>query len=95
MVLCTPAAFMLLAEQEVCNMKTLRSFRAKLGACPNVCCDIWERLQSRCPTNFMPKHLFWGLLFLKVYGTEDVLSDMVDTTSSNKFCKWAWKISKY
>jgi hypothetical protein len=74
MVLCTPAAFRLLAEQEVCNTKTLRSFRAKLGVCPNVCCDVWERLQSRRPKNVMPKHLLWGLLFLKVYRTEDVLT---------------------
>jgi hypothetical protein len=39
----------------------------------------------------MPKNLLWGLLFLKVYGTEDVLSDMVGTTR-NTFRKWAWKI---
>jgi hypothetical protein len=39
----------------------------------------------------MPKHLLWGLLFLKVYGTEDVLSDVVGM-KRNTFRKWAWKI---
>jgi hypothetical protein len=76
---------------QVCNTKTLRSFGAKFGACPNVCCDFWERLQSRRPKCVMPKHLLWGILFLKVYGTEDILRNMVGATRKT-FHKWSWKI---
>ena len=92
MVLCTSSAFCLLAET-ITNTKSKRSFKAKFGTSPEVCSELWERLQPHRPKGALPKHLLRALMFLKLYSSEDVLSDMVGTTRKT-FRKWVWLMVK-
>jgi hypothetical protein len=92
MVLCTSSTFRLLAET-ITNTKSKRSFKAKFGTSPEVCSELWERLQPHQPKGALPKHLLRALLFLKLYCSEDVLSDMAGTTRKT-FRKWLWLMVK-
>ena len=40
-----------------------------------------------------PKHLFWGLAFLKIYSTEEVHCTLFQTTRTT-FRKWSWAVVK-
>lgn len=90
MVICSPEAFRLLAKS-ITNTRSERGYKAKFGASPDVCCDLWERLQPTRPKKSLPKHLLWAMLFLKLYATEPVLSDMVGTTRKT-FRHWSWRL---
>jgi hypothetical protein len=88
MVLCRSSAFCLLAKTTT-NTKSKRSFKAKFGTSPEVCSELWERLQPHQPKGALPKHLLRALMFLKLYSSEDVLSDMVGTMRKT-FRRWVW-----
>ncbi len=53
-----------------------RRFRQLFGIPPWICSKIWTFLAARnaLPPNAKPRHLLCALLFLKVYGTEEVHS---------------------
>ena len=68
-----------------------RSFRSLFGATPRVCSIIWHEMILKLPTSVEGKHLFRGLLFLKVYSTEEVHSAICGTTVKT-FRKWSLKI---
>jgi hypothetical protein len=85
-------AFCLLAKT-ITNTKSKRSFKARFGTSPEVCSEVWERLQPHRPKGALPKHLLRALMFLKLYSSEDVLSDMVGTTRKT-FRKWVWLMVK-
>ena len=62
------------------NVLSDRIFRALFGVTSNVCAIIWAKLEVNVTTDKDPNHLLWGLLFLKVYSTEEVHSSLVGTT---------------
>ena len=67
-----------------------RRFRSQFGISPVICARIWNSLGEVKPNGFEPKHLLWGLLFLKVYSTESVHATIVNTCERT-FRKWSWK----
>ena len=54
-----------------------RRFRAMFGVSAKVCATAWGEIRKFCPSRTKPMHLLYGLLFLKVYGTESVHSALV------------------
>lgn len=70
---------------------SLRQFKAHFGVSPRVVAAIWKRIDRRdlAPAEFLPSHLLWTLLFLKLYSCEDVLASLVGTTRLT-FRKWVW-----
>ena len=91
----TPDAFKRLAHTVAGvrgnGQEGMRRFKAKFGCSPDVCSDLWERLSAlpRRPRRMLPKHLLWGLLFLKLYNTESVLAEMVGAERKT-VRKWCW-----
>ena len=67
-------------------------FKALFGVSPVVCLDIWQR--SGMANTLEPKHLLWGLLFLKVYATETPLCALVGVTRKT-YRKWVWEAVRY
>lgn len=73
----------------------INRFRYWFGTSPTITAITWSRLIESGWTNYSgvreakPKYLLWALLFLKSYGTEAVLSAMVDADEKT-FRKWAW-----
>lgn len=48
----------------------LRRFKSFFGVTPIVCSIIWEKLRDELPVGAEPKHLLYGLSFLKQYCDE-------------------------
>lgn len=63
-----------------------------LGTTPAICADIWTMINPRehVSAYAKPVHLLWGLLLIRVYATEEVLSGIAGVTEKT-FRKWAWK----
>ena len=59
----------------------------------DVCAHIWNAIRFDLPTGAKPKHLLYGLLFMKVYSIEHVHANMVGCDEKT-FQKWAWVIIK-
>ena len=72
-----------------------RKFRAYFGATSAICADIWQMINPReeISSFIKPIHLLWGLMLMKVYSTEEVLSGIAGVTEKT-FQKWAWKFIK-
>ena len=87
----SPRAFFLLAKKSKLGVSDDRSFKSHFGVSIDVTSLVWDDIrQSRtCPRSMQPMHLLWGLLFLKTYGTTEVMADSVGT-SRNTFRKWVW-----
>jgi hypothetical protein len=68
---------------------------AHFGAEPEVCVDVWSRLDEDDTLSgpddeaVFPCHLLWALLFLKTYDTEPVLAGMCGA-DEDTLRKWAW-----
>jgi len=56
---------------------------------------MWQMINSHeeIRSFVKPIHLLWGLMLIKVYATEEVLSGIVGVTEKI-FRKWAWKLKK-
>ena len=69
----------------------IRKFRAHFGTTPQICEKLWKMLDPCDQINERAKlkHLLWALLFMKIYGTESVLSSLVGV-SEKTFRKWVW-----
>ena len=70
----------------------LRKFRSHFGTCPAICAELWQMID---PQEFInrfarPEHLLWGLMLMRVYATEEVLSGIAGVTEKT-YRKWAWK----
>ena len=63
------------------------AFGACFGMSPNLCVHVWDEIEDALPSAVMISHLLWALLFLKVYGTEDTMAVMVQTTWKT-YRKW-------
>jgi uncharacterized membrane protein len=70
-------------------------YRYWFGTSPTITAITWNCLVESGWTELSgvheakPKHLLWALMFLKSYGTEAVLSAIVDSDEKT-FRKWAW-----
>mmetsp|Transcript_2828 Transcript_2828/g.5293 ORF Transcript_2828/g.5293 Transcript_2828/m.5293 type:complete len:149 (-) Transcript_2828:623-1069(-) len=56
------------------NATNYRHFRSHYGVSPGTCAVCWNLIEHTLPRNLVYTHLLWALMFLKVYGTESVLS---------------------
>ena len=66
-----------------------RQFISFFGVSATVCEKAWRMILSNCPEGFLPKHLLFGLLLLKTYGTETVCCSVAGV-SEKSFRKWSW-----
>ena len=58
-------------------------FKSLFGANIDVITEIWNRIEQNVDTGIIPKHLLYGLVFLKVYATsEEVHCAIVDWPSA-------------
>jgi hypothetical protein len=67
-------------------------FRALFGAPSVVIAEIWQRLIPMIEEKTNRKHLLWGLLFLKVYSTEEVHCAIVGHPTKKEFRQKSWHI---
>jgi DDE superfamily endonuclease len=65
-------------------------FRSFFGASIDVVVNVWNRLESTIDSAAKPKHLLWSLVFLKIYGTEDVHCRITGWPDPKTFRKWTW-----
>lgn len=70
-----------------------RQFLSFFGVKPKVCELAWQIMEENIPDGMSTKHLLWGLLLLKVYSTETVLSSFAGVTEKT-FRKWSWESIK-
>lgn len=75
-------------------MVETRCFRALFGATPFVCALVWDILAALRSRRSSPVHLLWSLLFLKVYGSEDVNS-FFPGADEKTFRKLSWLFVKF
>lgn len=70
-----------------------KRFKSFFGTSANICAMLWDMIDpnSTMPKGAEPKHLLWGLAFIKVYATESVLCKMVSPPRPDEktFRKWA------
>ena len=91
----TPYEFRYLAKSMFGRAKQFRQFcnetkfRALFGVTPEICTNIWDEIMDTVPPGGKPIHLMWALLFLKVYGTGTVNSELTGVTPRT-FRKWSW-----
>lgn len=68
------------------GMAAQESFCRTFGITPAACVVIWHR--SKRNPKMKPKHLLWGLLQMKLYSTEQILSNMAKTNRTT-YQKWS------
>lgn len=75
--------------------RELRRFKAFFGVKPSRAAEVWSLLvgHNLVPPKTQPMHLLWALLFLKVYGTEEVNAGMIGHDEST-IRKWVWLLVK-
>jgi len=79
-----------------CREYELRRFKAFFGCNPARCAQLWWMLfktkaaKDEIGENARPVHLLWGLLFLKIYNTDTVMTGMTGA-DEDTFRKWSWK----
>jgi hypothetical protein len=67
----------------------INSYRPHFGVGPHVTAIIWSKITK--PYGAEPYHLLWTLLFLKVYASEEVLSNLI-RVCRNTYMKWVWSM---
>lgn len=75
------------------NVEFNRKYIGLFGVSPLIASMAWDEIRTMLPEKCVPRHLLWGCLFLKVYGTETVHSSIVGTDPKT-FRKWSWLIVK-
>jgi hypothetical protein len=95
----TSKAVRQLAEQDVIHRSPAlsrsinrRRFRANLGCSSRVCSYVWNRIVAKgiLPKGFLPTHLLWTLVFLKLYCCETILAILCGCDEKT-LRKWVWK----
>jgi hypothetical protein len=61
-------------------------FRVRVSLCP----VIFQRFQLYMIHGLEAKHILWGLIFMKVYATEDVACAMLTCVTRKTYHKWYW-----
>ena len=70
-----------------------RRFKALFGAQSSIVATLWNMLIENNNGDLddgKPEHLLWALVFLKVYGTEEVNCSIVGWPCTKTFSRWAW-----
>jgi hypothetical protein len=67
-------------------------FKSLFGANSKVITVIWKEIQNHIDEDIFRKHLLYGLLFMKVYSTEEVHCAIVGWPSVKTFREKAWHI---
>ena len=101
-----PDFFMVLTEEFVYNAASAmfhrplgdsksvreRRFRGLFGVSPLVIVHLWTLLFPVIPKSAEPRHVLWGLLFLKSYANEVVLSAITGADEKTQR-HWIWTIT--
>lgn len=66
-----------------------RRFKTFYGVSPNICSILWGLIEQNVPETCEPKHLLWGLCFLKQYNNESV-NRATFGTDEKTFRKYVW-----
>lgn len=66
-----------------------RRFKSFFGITPYVCSVAWTKIVDIAPFGFQPKHLLWGLTFLKQYTSEHNRHSTL-TADEKTIRKWTW-----
>lgn len=66
-----------------------RRFKSYFGVTPHVCSIVWKKIRPEAPIDFQPKHLLWGLLFLKQYTDEHNRHGILGADEKT-IRKWSW-----
>ncbi len=66
-----------------------RRFKSHFGVTPFVCSIIWHKIFDKAPDDYKPKHLLWGLNFLKQYTTEHTRHSLFGADEKT-IRKWTW-----
>lgn len=75
-----------------CGQKTstkTRRFKSHFGVTPFVCSIIWMKIIEQAPDDYKPKHLLWGLNFLKTYTDEHARHSLFGADEKT-IRKWTW-----
>ena len=97
--LASPEVFLVFAQDIMptngCPSETALKgrFRALFGVSENVCSRVWFCLLPVLPSQAIPFHFLWALMFLKTYASEHVNSTM-SSVDAKTFRKWSWKFIK-
>ena len=75
------------SSTEGAQMVEDRRFREFFGCSAIVVILVWRRLSRtlQIPFGGEPKHLFWALLFMKVYPKEGILCKLINIKDPKKF----------
>lgn len=73
------------------NVTSRRCEKELFGVSLVVCSAIWNAISTKIPHSCKPKHLLWGLIFLKVYSNESIHC-IIAGCDPRTFCKWSWHI---
>lgn len=66
-------------------------FRSLYGVGAAHCEILWMHISTQQPYHTLkPKYLLWGLMFLKVYSTEEVHGRLCNVTRTS-FRTWSWE----
>lgn len=66
-----------------------RRFKSFFGVTPYVCSIVWTQIVGVAPIGFEPKHLLWGMNFLKQYTTEHNRHSTLKADEKT-IRKWTW-----
>lgn len=66
-----------------------RRFKSFFGVTPYVCSIVWTKIVDIAPIGFQPKHLLWGLTFLKQYTIEHNRHSTLKADEKT-IRKWTW-----
>lgn len=69
-----------------------RRFRAHFGCSIVVATDVWNRIAPNLHSGCQEKHLLWSLVFIKIYGSEDVHCRIVGWPDPKTFRTYSWYI---
>ena len=66
-----------------------RQFGAFYNRTPEEVADLWEMCIPKIESATQPKHLFWALMYMKLYLPSDVMTILLDV-SYPTWDKWVW-----
>lgn len=78
-----------------CQKMTIqqRRFKSHFGITPYVCQIVWASIIRRAPNGYQPKHLLWGLQFLKQYTDEHNRHSLLKADEKT-IREWSWTTVK-
>lgn len=79
-----------IATKDATKILSQRQFSAMYGRTPDEAYELWEMCGPDILPKTYPKHLFWALMFMKLYLTFDAMGILLDT-SLPTLQKWIWK----